>query len=103
MDEFIIVLGVGKPYDIEPEGGGEHVTGCTMWYLPAGEMTVNEDKDTGALGHIPVKERMGVDFYKVAQGVGLPAKAKVQYGMKNSAGKQVLYLKGVDFVAPIKK
>ena len=66
MEDFVIVISVGRPYDIASED--------------------------------PVKERMPVDFYERAKAQGLPATAKVVYGMKNSGGKQTLFIKGLDFV-----
>lgn len=102
MDEFIYVLSVGKPYDIAPEGGGDHVTGCTMQYVAAQDISAKYfDEDTGTVGYAPLKERMGVEFYDLAKSNGLPALAKVVYGMKSSGGKQTLYIKGLDFV-PVK-
>ena len=99
MEEEIIVLSVGLPYDIAPEDGGPHVTGCTMWYIPTGDINKkNIDSDTQALGYVPAKERMGTSFYETAKKVGLPSVAKVTYGMKNSGGKMVLTVKGVDFI-----
>lgn len=41
---------------------------------------------------------MPVEFYERAKVVGLPAIAKVLYGMKSSGGKMTLYIKGLDFV-----
>lgn len=98
MEDYIIILGVGKPYDISSEDGS-HITGCSMSYIAAADINaVNADPDSGELGYIPIKERMPVDFYQRAKVHGLPASAKVTYGMKNSGGKQVLYIKGLDFV-----
>lgn len=98
MNEKILVLSVGSPYDIAPESGGEHVTGCTMWYLPVSDVTKkNIDEDSGVLGYVPVKEKMKTEFYNRAKEVGLPAVATVVYGMKNSGGKQMIYIKGLDF------
>lgn len=98
MEDYIIVLGVGKPYDIASEDGS-HITGCSMSYIATADInTVNADPDSGELGYIPIKERMPVTFYDRASAHGLPAVAKVTYGMKNSAGKQTLYIKGLDFV-----
>lgn len=100
MEDFITVLSVGKPYDIAPESGvGEHIVGCTMSYVASGDLSTNHfDEETGTLGYAPLKEKMPVDFYESAKAVGLPALAKVQYGMKASGGKTVLYIKGLDFV-----
>lgn len=100
MDEFITVLSCGKPYDIAPESGvGEHVTGCTMQYVATQDISSNFiDEDTGTIGYAPLKERMPVEFYERAKANGLPAVAKVVYGMKSSGGKQTLYIKGLDFV-----
>ena len=98
MEDYIIVLGVGKPYDIASEDGS-HITGCSMSYIAAADINVvNADPDSGELGYIPIKERMPVDFYERAKAQGLPASAKVMYGMKNSGGKQTLYIKCLDFV-----
>ena len=58
----------------------------------------SENPDSEELGYVPVKERMPVDFYERAKAQGLPATAKVVYGMKNSGGKQTLFIKGLDFV-----
>ncbi|MGN0328828.1 MAG: hypothetical protein ACI4D4_07585 [Lachnospira sp.] len=104
MGEFIIVLSVGKPYDIAPESGvGEHVTGCTMQYVAAQDISAKYfDEDTGTVGYAPLKERMPVEFYESAKSNGLPALAKVVYGMKSSGGKQTLYIKGLDFVSASK-
>lgn len=102
MDEFIIVLSVGKPYDIAPENGGDHITGCTMQYVSCQDISKPYfDEDSGSVGYVPLKERMGVEFYDLAKANGLPAVAKVVYGMKSSGGKQTLYIKGLDFV-PVK-
>lgn len=100
MDEFITILSVGKPYDIPPDSGvGEHITGCTMNYIAAQDINVtNFDEETGSLGYVPLRERMPVDFYERAKSVGLPAVAKVVYGMKSSGGKMTLYIKCLDFV-----
>lgn len=32
MEDFVIVLSVGRPYDIASEDGS-HITGCTMSYI----------------------------------------------------------------------
>lgn len=99
MEEFIYVLSVGKPYDFTPEGQTNSLSGCTMWYISTDDINAKKyDVDTEQLGCTPLKQSMGVDFYNIAKEVGLPAKAKVVYGMKNSGGKQVLYIKGLDFV-----
>lgn len=98
MNEKILVLSVSSPYDIAPDNGGEHITGCTMWYIPASDVQKkNIDEDSGTLGYVPIKERMKIGFYEAAKAVGLPAIATVVYGMKNSGGKQTLYIKGLDF------
>ena len=103
MEDYIIVLGVGKPYDISSEDGS-HITGCSMSYIATADINaVNADPDSGELGYIPIKERMPVDFYERAQAQGLPASAKVVYGMKNSGGKQTLYIKELDFVGKTSK
>lgn len=100
MDDFITVLSVGKPYDIAPESGiGEHITGCTMHYAMTEDLNKPfYDEDGGSVGYVPMKERMGVDFYERAKAHGLPAVAKVVFGQKVSSGKMVLYIKGLDFV-----
>lgn len=100
MEDFITILSVGRPYDIAPESGvGDHVTGCTMSYVTTQDITANNvDEETGTLGYAPLKERMPVEFYEIAKANGLPAVAKVVYGMKSSGGKQTLYIKGLDFV-----
>lgn len=100
MDEFITVLSVGKPYDIAPDSGvGEHITGCTMQYVATQDITANNfDEETGTIGYMPLKERMPVEFYERAKAQGLPAIARVVYGMKSSGGKMTLYIKGLDFV-----
>ena len=100
MEDFITVLSVGKPYDIVPENGaGDRVTGCTMSYVTTQDITANyADEETGTLGYAPLKERMPVEFYEIAKANGLPAVAKVVYGMKSSGGKQTIYIKGLDFV-----
>lgn len=98
MKERVIVLSVGKPYDIASEDGN-HITGCSMMYINCENVNVtHEDVDSGELGYTPVKERMPVEFYDRARVQGLPALADVEFGMKNSAGKRVLYIKGLDFV-----
>lgn len=103
MEDLIIILSVGKPYDI-PNEDGTHTTGCTMNYIPTQDINVtSENRDSGELGYVPVKEKMPVTFYDNARIHGLPAVAKVTYGMKNSGGKQVLYIKGLDFVDSQKK
>lgn len=99
MEEFVTVIGLGKPYDFVPDGSTEHLTGCTMWYLPTGDLTTShEDFDNGFLGYAPLKQTMGVDFYETVKKVGLPCKARVEYGMKSSGGKMALYIKGLNFV-----
>ena len=91
MEDLIIILSVGKPYDI-PNEDGTHTTGCTMNYITTNNINqTSEDAETGLLGYAPVKERMPITFYDRAKAQGLPAVAKVTYGMKNSAGKQTLY------------
>ena len=91
MEDYIIVLGVGKPYDISSEDGS-HITGCSMSYIATADINaVNADPDSGELGYIPIKAQ------------GLPASAKVVYGMKNSGGKQTLYIKELDFVGKTSK
>uniref|UniRef100_UPI00402667F2 hypothetical protein n=1 Tax=Lachnospira sp. TaxID=2049031 RepID=UPI00402667F2 len=98
MEDFVIVLSVGRPYDIASEDGS-HITGCTMSYIATQDINqISENPDSGELGYVPVKERMPVDFYERAKAQGLPATAKVVYGMKNSGGKQTLFIKGLDFV-----
>ena len=98
MEDFVIVLSVGKPYDIASEDGS-HITGCTMSYIATQDINqTSENPDSGELGYVPVKEKMPVTFYDNARIHGLPAVAKVTYGMKNSGGKQVLYIKALDFV-----
>ncbi len=105
MEDLITILSVGKPYDIAPESGvGEHVVGCTMQYVTTGDISASHfDEETGTLGYAPLREKMPVDFYERAKAVGLPTVAKVQYGMKASGGKTVLYIKGLDFVQPTGK
>lgn len=100
MEDLITILSVGKPYDIAPESGvGDHIVGCTMSYVSTGDVTAaHVDEETGTLGYSPLKEKMPVDFYERAKAVGLPTVAKVQYGMKASGGKTVLYIKGLDFI-----
>jgi len=99
MEDFITILSVGRPYDIAPESGGDHVIGCTMSYVTTQDIAANHiDEETGTLGYAPLKERMPVEFYERAKSNGLPAVAKVVYGMKSSGGKQTLYIKGLDFV-----
>ena len=98
MEDLVIILSVGKPYDITNEDG-THTTGCTMNYIATQDINqISENPDSGELGYVPVKERMPVDFYERAKAQGLPATAKVVYGMKNSGGKQTLFIKGLDFV-----
>lgn len=98
MDELITILSLGKPWDIE-QLDGSHLTGCTMWYLPSGDISHPvEDAESGTLGIIPSKERMGVEFYELAKNHGLPCQAKATYGMKTKNNQTVLYIKGVDFV-----
>ena len=104
MEEKIIVLSVGKPWAIKDEKTDKiSMEGCSMWYLPASDLTKTEDVDSGVIGVQPLKESMGVSFYEVVKKIGLPAVANVTYGMKNSGGKQVLYIKGLDFVNEDKK
>lgn len=100
MNALITVLSVGKPYDIAPESGvGEHTVGCTMSYVSTGDISAsNYDEGTGTLGYVPVKEKMPVEFYEVAKAVGLPSVASVEFGMKASGGKNVLYIQKLDFV-----
>lgn len=103
MEDLIIILSVGKPYDI-PNEDGTHTTGCTMNYITTNNINqTSEDTETGLLGYAPVKERMPITFYDRAKAQGLPAVAKVMYGMKNSAGKQTLYIKVLDFIDSQKK
>ena len=100
MNTLITVLSVGKPYDIAPESGvGEHTVGCTMSYVSTGDISAsNYDEGTGTLGFAPVKDKMPVEFYEVAKATGLPAVASVEFGMKASGGKNVLYIQKLDFV-----
>jgi hypothetical protein len=98
MEDLVIILSVGKPYDITNEDG-THTTGCTMNYIATQDINqTSENPDSGELGYVPVKEKMPVTFYDNARIHGLPAVAKVTYGMRNSGGKQVLYIKALDFV-----
>ena len=77
MEEKILVLSVGKPYDIAAEDGS-HITGCSMMYINADDVNVPfADADSGELGYTPVKERMPVEFYERAKAQGLPAVANV--------------------------
>lgn len=96
MEEKIIILSVGKAWHIKDDNGNVTMEGCTMWYYPAGDLKKIEQED-GVLGCQPVKETVNVNFYERAKEVGLPAVANVVYGMKNSGGKQTLYIKGIDF------
>lgn len=99
MEEFVIVLSVGKPYNFVPEGSTETLSGATMWYIATDDIKTKKfDPDSEVIGCVPLKQNMGVEFYNVVKEVGLPAKARVEYGMKNSGGKQVLYIKGLDFI-----
>lgn len=41
---------------------------------------------------------MPIEFYEVAKATGLPAVASVEFGMKASGGKNVLYIQKLDFV-----
>jgi hypothetical protein len=103
MEDYIIVLGVGKPYDVASEDGS-HITGCSMSYITTQDINQTvENPDSGELGYVPVKERMPITFYDRAKAHGLPAVAKAVYGMKNSGGKQTLYIKCLDFVDSPKK
>lgn len=103
MEDIIIVLSCGQPYDIASEDGS-HIVGCSMSYITTQDINVvSEDSDSGQLGYGPVKERMPVTFYDRAKTQGLPCKARVTYGMKNSGGKQTLYIKGLDFIDSSKK
>lgn len=97
MDEKIIVLSVSKPYSLTTENG-IIIEGCTMWYLPTGDLKKTYDMESELIGVSPVKEKMGVSFHKLAKEIGLPCAANATYGMKNSGGKQILYVKGVDFI-----
>ena len=100
MNALITVLSVGKPYDLPPETGvGEHTVGCTMSYVSTCDISATSyDEATGTLGYAPVKEKMPVEFYEVAKAAGLPAVASVEFGMKASGGKNVLYIQKLDFV-----
>lgn len=93
MEDFVIVLSVGRPYDIASEDGS-HITGCTMSYIATQDINVtSENTDSGELGYVPVKERMPVDFYERAKAQGLPATAKVVYGMKTAVASRHFLLK----------
>lgn len=96
MEEKIIVLSVSKPWYIKDDAGNPSMEGCTMWYYPNEDLKKVE-QENGTIGVQPVKESMGVSFYERAKKVGLPAVATATYGMKNSGGKQTLYIKGLDF------
>lgn len=68
-----------------------------MHYLMTSDVNFPVEND-GVLGSVPSKESMPTDFYNKAKSVGLPAYADVEFGMKNSGGKTVLFIKGLDFV-----
>ena len=102
MEEKIIVLSCGIPWHIKDDNGVVTMEGCTIWYYPAATLDKVEDED-GILGLQPVKQSFPVNFYERAKEVGLPALATVRYGMKNSNGKQTLYIKGLDFDPVAKK
>lgn len=102
MEEKIIVLSCGAPWEIKNDNGSVGLSGCTVWYYPAADLNKVEDED-GVIGLQPVKQSFPVNFHDRAKEVGLPAVATVHYGMKNSNGKQTLYIKGLDFDPVAKK
>ena len=95
MKDRILVVSVGKPYDFKTDDGKD-LHGCSMHYLMTGDVTAPADNE-GMLGYTPCKESMPTDFYDRAKANGLPAYADVVFGMKNSGGKTVLYIQGLDF------
>jgi len=99
MKETIIVVSCGKAYSFTPEGQTAELSGCTMHYLMTNDINTPVDNE-GTLGIVPSKESMPTSFYERAKAVGLPCHADVEFGMKNSGGKTVLFIKGLDFVKP---
>ena len=95
MKDRILVVSVGKPYDFKTDDGKD-LSGCAMHYLMTEDVNKSSEND-GVLGYTPCKESMPTDFYNKAKEVGLPAYADVVFGMKNSGGKTVLYIQGLDF------
>ena len=56
MEDLIIILSVGKPYDI-PNEDGTHTTGCTMNYITTNNITqTSEDTEAGWVGFELVKD-----------------------------------------------
>lgn len=99
MKEQIVILSVGKPYDFKTDQGQE-LSGCTMMYLMTSMdgLTVPILNENESLGYTPMKESMPKEFYDRAKAQGIPCTADVEFGMKSSGGKTVLYIKGLDFV-----
>lgn len=97
MKDVITVISLGKPYEFTPEGQSNQLSGCTMYYLMTSDISTPVEND-GILGVVPSKESMPIDFYNRAKATGLPCQAEVEFGMKNSGGKTVLYIKGLDFI-----
>ena len=97
MESLITILSVGAPYNFTPEGSAEPMSGCSMMYIATDKLTpcVN---DGGILGYQPLKESMPYDFYARIKEIGVPCIAKAHYVMRNSQGKQVLRIDGIDFI-----
>lgn len=99
MEEKILVLGVGKPYDFTSDDGNR-ISGCKMHYLPTDTLTASAEANAdGTIGIIPLVETMPVEFFNRAHNQALPCKAKVTYVMRSQGGKRVLKMEGLDFVS----
>lgn len=94
----IMILGVGRPFDIEAKDGRSALSGCSMHYIAKDSTDVKVyDNQTGEIGLIPSKQTMPTEFYNAALKVGLPAPALGTFGMKSSGGKFNLFLKEIKF------
>ena len=70
MDNNVIVLGVGRPYDFENELG-ERVKGAKVYFL------INNYMNDGELGYVPRQCSVSLDVYNRLSGLKYPFWAEV--------------------------
>ena len=70
MDNNVIVLGVGRPYDFESDLG-ERVKGAKVYFMI--ENYVND----GELGYVPRAVSVSMDVYNRISGLKYPFRAEV--------------------------
>ena len=95
IESEVIILSVGC-YDFE-QSDGKRVSGCKVMYYPVGSIDTPLESDR-LLGAEPCKETFPLSFFDRAKEVGIPCRAKVTYVMRQSQGKQVLAIGGLDFL-----